>query len=71
MGFFLDYDQWEIKDKRWIRFKLENRDIEESNLRWIWYRNDSLSTNFSTGAKILFKAGQKAFKHKLNDYVEL
>lgn len=70
MGFRLDYDQWDIKDKGWVRFVL-NDDLDEKDLRWIWYEEDSLSENFSRGAKILFTAGQKAKIQQMNKFVQL
>jgi hypothetical protein len=70
MGFHLDYDQYDVKGKGWIRFTL-TEDLYEKDLRWIWYKDDAICQNLSRGAKILFKAGQKAFKKRLNEYVEL
>lgn len=68
MGFHLDYDQF--KEKGWLRFQLEDN-LDERDLRWIWYKDESDAINLGWGAKILFKAGQKAFKQRLNEYIEL
>ncbi len=67
MGFILDYDQFDVDGKEWIRFVL-NDELDEKDLRWIWWKDNSLETNLSRGAKILFKAGQKAKIAQLNKF---
>lgn len=59
MGFFLDVDEWDTPNKEWMRFELENRSLDERDLRFIWYRRDTHSENMREVANILFKAGQK------------
>jgi len=70
MGFRLDYDQWDIEDKGWMRFQLK-KELDEPTLRLIWWRSLSDTANFARAAEILFKAGQKAKMQQLNEYVNL
>lgn len=67
MGFKLDFDQWDVEDKGWIRFVLSNDYLDEKNFRLIWYKKDSLEQNLN----ILFKAGQKAKTQQINEYISL
>lgn len=71
MGFHLNYDQFDVLGKNWMRFELNTKGLDEQNLRWIWYKDDSLAENFSHGAKILFKAGQKALKLRSEEFIDL
>lgn len=70
LGFRLDLDRYNEKDKGWIRFELKE-ELDEPDLRWIWYKGQTLTWNLECGSQILFKAGQKAFKQRLNEYIEL
>ena len=70
MGFKLDYDQFNDPMKEWMRFCLKDS-LDEVDLRWIWYKNDSLEENFGRGGNILFKAGQKAKMQQMNTYQSL
>lgn len=70
LGFILDYDQFNVPDKRWIRFELKE-ELDEPDLRWIWFRDQSLEWNLERGGQILFKAGQKAFKLRMNEFIDL
>jgi hypothetical protein len=70
LGFRLDLDRYNEKDKQWIRFELKE-ELDEADLRWIWFKDQTLEWNLERGAQILFKAGQKAFKQRLNEYVDL
>lgn len=70
MGFHLNYDQWDIEDKGWMRFQLKE-ELDEPNLRLIWWSSVSDIANFARAAEILFKAGQKAKMQQLNKYVNL
>jgi len=67
MGFKIDYDQWSVKDKKWIRFKL-NDNLDEPKLRLIWYKDSLLVENLCMASDILFKAGQK---HKISQINKL
>ena len=53
----------------WLRFQLPEH-LDGKDLRWIWYKDFTIENNISNGSKILFKAGQKAFKQQLNKYIE-
>jgi hypothetical protein len=57
MGFYLDYDQWD--EKGWMRFELNRQDLDEKDLRLIWYKDVADEENFAEAADILFRAGQK------------
>ena len=70
MGFHLDFDQFNEPMKEWMRFMLKD-ELDEPDLRWIWYKSDSLEENFKRGSKILFKAGQKAKMQQMNTYQSL
>lgn len=69
MGFSLDLDQFD--EDNWMRFQLKKRELDEKNFRWIWWKNDDLYFNLSNGARILFRAGQKAKMQQLNEYIHL
>ncbi len=71
MSFKLNYDQWEIEDKEWIRFVLSNDDLDEKNFRLIWYKNDSIEENLERAANILFKSGKKAKIKQISEYISL
>ena len=60
MGFELDYDQWGIEGKEWMRFELKRKELREKDLTLIWWKNDPLIKNFHWVADTLFKAGQKS-----------
>ena len=68
MGFNLD--QWGVDNKGWIRFTLKE-ELDEKDMRWIWYKEKSLSWNLSRVASILFKAGQKAKLQQISEFIEL
>ena len=70
LGFRLDLDRFNEKDKQWIRFELKE-ELDEADLRWIWFKDETLEWNLERGSQILFKAGQKAFKQRLNEYIYL
>ena len=65
MGFQLNYDKGE-----WLRFQLKD-ELDEQSLRWIWFFDQDLSSNMARGAEILFKAGQKAFKLRQDEFIDL
>ena len=72
MGFELNYDQFEIPHKEWLRFVYNNaRNLDEPDLRWIWYKDMSMFENLKKGSNILFKLGQKAKIQQLNTYIDL
>ena len=70
MGFHLDYDQWDVEDKEWLRFQLRD-ELDEPDLRLIWWKDVGDAGNFARAATILFKAGQKAKIQQLNQYINL
>lgn len=70
MGFHLDYDQWDVEGKGWMRFVLKE-ELDEKDLRLIWWKNVDMIGNLSRVATILFKAGQKAKIQQLNQFISL
>lgn len=70
MGFNMDYDQWDVDSKGWIRFTLPDH-LDEKNFRLIWYKDDSVDSNVKRGAQIIFKAGQKAKIQQISEYISL
>ena len=69
MGFHVDLDKWSEEDG-WIRFQLKD-ELDEKELRLIWWKDVSDYSNFSRAANILFKAGQKAKIQQLNQLISL
>lgn len=59
MGFSLDYDQWVVPHKEWMRFTLTNQSLDEKKLRLIWWKDLTIEDNLKLASQILFKAGQK------------
>ena len=66
LGFSLSYDQWD--EKGWMQFVL-SEDLDEPDLRLIWYRKDTDSNNFTRAGKILFSAGRKSKVLELQKYL--
>lgn len=69
MGFHLDLDRWSEKEG-WIRFCLKD-ELDEKDLRLIWYKEDGDYGNFARASTILFKAGQKAKIQEFTRYTNL
>ena len=69
MGFHLDLDRWSEEDG-WMRFQLKN-ELDERDLRLIWWKNVDELSNFKRASDILFKAGQKAKIQQLNEFISL
>lgn len=69
MGFTLDLDRFD-EAKAYMRFQLK-KELDEIELRWIWYRGSTDEANIHRGAEALFRAGQKAFRLNLSKYVDL
>lgn len=68
MGFQLNRDQW--NDLGWLRFEL-SEELDEQDMRWIWYKDLTYERNFAEAARILFMAGQKAKMKQLTNYITL
>jgi hypothetical protein len=49
MNFKLDYDQSEVESKKWIRFISNDNNLDEKDLRWIWYIEDDWTENIERG----------------------
>lgn len=64
MGFHVGYDAWE--EKGWIRFELNRSELDERELRLIWYKDVNDEDNFADAADILFRAGQKHKTQAIN-----
>ena len=68
LGFVLDYDQWDAEGKGWIRFQLEEANLQEKELTLIWWKDAILSANLHHAGQILFKSGRKSKVMELNNY---
>lgn len=68
MGFLLDYDRFDDKDYpgvanpdlRFLRFITDKENLDERELRWIWYKDDSDDTNIRRGKRIQSRLQRKA-----------
>lgn len=68
MGFLLDYDRFDDKDYpgvanpdlRFMRFISYSDELDERDLRWIWYKEDSDEDNIRIGKKIQSRLQRKA-----------
>lgn len=69
MGFHVDLDKWADEDG-WIRFQLKD-ELDEKDLRLIWWKDAPDYGNFQRAAGILFKAGQKAKMKQITEYINL
>ena len=60
MGFRLDYDRFDDKEYpgvadpslRFMRFVSADDDLDEKDLRWIWYKEDDGEYNVQRGKQI-------------------
>ena len=59
LGFVLDYDKFDDKEYpvdsnnlRYLRFESNDKELDEKDLRWIWYKNDSDDDNYKRGIYI-------------------
>lgn len=59
MNFVLDYDKFDDKEYpgdsnnlRYLRFISNDDELDEKDLRWIWYKNDSDKDNLNRGLYI-------------------
>lgn len=64
-NFTFDYDRWD--DQGYLRFVL-NEELDEPDLRLIWYKEDPSETNLNRMSQILFQAGQKAHIQRITKY---
>lgn len=64
LGFHLDYDKWDgisqgtSNTDKWMRFCLP-KELDERDLRWIWYKDDTFVNNQNRGLNILQRAKKK------------
>lgn len=66
MGFQLDYDKFDDKEYpgdsnglRYLRFISQDEKLDEKDLRWIWYKNDSTKDNIIRGRHIQARLKKK------------
>ena len=59
LNFVLDYDKFDDKEYpgdsnnlRYLRFVSNDDELDEKDLRWIWYKNDSDKDNLNRGLYI-------------------
>lgn len=48
LGLHLNFDQWDVDDKHWMRFCLKD-DYDEPNMRLIWYKGMIVKQPFFEG----------------------
>lgn len=65
-GFKLDYDKFDDKDypgdsngMRYLRFVSNDDSLDEKDLRWIWYKEDSTKDNILRGRHIIERLAKK------------
>ncbi len=76
MNFKLDYDRYDDKeylgvansDLRFLRFISEDEKLDERDLRWIWYKNDSDQENIERGKYIQSRLLKKKQVQKMLKY---
>lgn len=68
MGFELEFDEYDVPGKQWMTFTLKNKTLNEPDLIMIWHKEYTLLSNFSSLANIIFKAGQKLERLRINEY---
>lgn len=66
MGFKLDYDKFDDKEypgdsnnMRYLRFVSKENSLDEKDLRWIWYKEDSDKDNINRGNYIKSRLDKK------------
>jgi len=65
IGFKLDYDKWDNENKNefsngeWLRFISQDESLDERELRWIWYKEDSDEDNYERGQYIKSRLDKK------------
>jgi hypothetical protein len=69
MGFVLDYDQWDVEGKAWLRFHFKGYDT--TNMCLIWWKNEPMESVLKQAANILYRAGQEIKIKQINGVVNL
>lgn len=66
MGFKLDYDKYDNKEYpgdsnnlRFLRFVSKDDNLDEKDLRWIWYKNENYQINLNKGLQIQSRLKRK------------
>jgi len=66
LNFVLDYDKFDDKEYpgdsnnlRYLRFVSNDNELDEKDLRWIWYKNDSDKDNLNRGLYIQKRLSKK------------
>ena len=57
MGFDIEYNQWDVKNKGWIRFR-HNQSPQDKEFALIIYNDLEPEANFIDVSKILIKTGK-------------
>lgn len=75
IGFKLDYDKFDDKEYpgdsnqlRYLRFVSKEDDLDEKDLRWIWYKGDSDEDNINRGRHIQQRLKRKKEIQKFLKY---
>ena len=77
MGFKLDYDKYDDKiypgdssNLRFLRFVSKNDDLDEKDLRWIWYKNRTDVENIQEGEYIQQRLNKKKQIQELGEQLQ-
>jgi hypothetical protein len=69
MGFVLDYDQWDVEGKEWLRFHFKGYNTKDICL--IWGKGDPLESVLKQAANIIYRAGQQFKVKQLTTYTDI
>lgn len=69
LGFSVEYDQFHIKNKGWIRCRHKDDINHLSTLTLIVYSTESLKEILADASRILIKIGQWKKIHQLTTYI--
>lgn len=74
-GFKFDYDKFDDKDYpgdssklRFLRFVSTDKTLDEPDLRWIWYKEDSDEDNIQRGEYIKSRLDRKKYIQEFLKY---
>jgi hypothetical protein len=70
MGFVLDYDQWDVEGKEWLRFHFKGYNTKDMCLIW-WRYGEPIDTHLREAANIIYRAGQQFKVKQLTTYTDI
>ena len=63
LGLYLDLDKWE--DKGFMRFEHPDKDLDEPDLRFVAFKEESLEYNLKSLGEIIFGLGEKNVRNQI------